>query len=80
MEKLKKKIASWSTTKKSFYFAILFMAAYVTTNLALNWISVTVDDTLTTEVFTTIRLIITSGGVLTGAKIIRNKDEKDEVE
>lgn len=80
MEKLRKKIASWSTTKKSFYFAILFMAAYVTTNLALNWISVTVDDTLTTEVFTTIRLIITSGGVLTGAKIIRNKDEKDEVE
>ena len=80
MEKLKKKIASWSTTKKSFYFAILFMAAYVTTNLALNWISVSVDDTLTTEVFSTIRLIITSGGVLTGAKIIRNKDEKDEVE
>lgn len=80
MEKLRKKIASWSTTKKSFYFAILFMATYVTTNLALNWISVTVDDTLTTEVFTTIRLIITSGGVLTGAKIIRNKDEKDEVE
>ena len=80
MEKLRKKIASWSTTKKSFYFAILFMAAYVTTNLALNWISVSVDDTLTTEVFTTIRLIITSGGVLTGAKIIRNKDEKDEVE
>ena len=74
MEKLKKKIASWSTTKKSFYFAILFMAAYVTTNLALNWISVTVDDTLTTEVFTTIRLIITSGGVLTGAKMIKKKD------
>lgn len=80
MNNLRKKIASWSTTKKSFYFAILFMAAYVTTNLALNWIGVTVDDTLTTEVFTTIRLIITSGGVLTGAKIIRNKDEKDEVE
>lgn len=80
MEKLRKKIASWSTTKKSFYFAILFMAAYVTTNLALNWISVSVDDTLTTEVFATIRLIITSGGVLTGAKMIKMKDEKDEVE
>lgn len=75
MEKLRKKIAGWSTTKKSFYFAILFMAAYVTTNLALNWISVSVDDTLTTEVFTTIRLIITSGGVLTGAKLIKKKDE-----
>ena len=80
MEKLKKKIAGWSTTKKSFYFAILFMVTYVAINLVLNWISVSVDDTLTTEVFTTIRLIITSGGVLTGAKIIRNKDEKDEVE
>lgn len=80
MKALKKKIESWSTTKKSFYFAILFMVAYVVTNLALNWISVSVDDTLTTEVFTTIRLIITSGGVLTGAKMIKNRNEKDEVE
>lgn len=80
MEKLRKKIANWSTTKKSFYFAIVFMAAYVATNLVLNWMSVSVDDALTAEVFTTIRLIITSGGVLTGAKMIKNNDKKDEAE
>lgn len=73
MKKLFEKIRSWNTTKKSFWFAVGFMLIYVAINMTLNWLDKSVDDTLTSETFETIRLIITAGGFLTGAKIAKGK-------
>lgn len=73
MKKLLNKISSWSTTKKSLYFALMACVVYTSANLTLNAKGASVDDTLTERFFDFLQTIAVAGGALSGAKIVKDK-------
>ena len=72
------KISSWKTTKKTLYAAIVSAAVYTAVNLIFNRSGVTVDDTLTENVFDFLKWTVVSGGAISGVKILKNAEGGEE--
>ena len=73
-----KKISGWKTTKKTLYAAIASAAVYTAVNLIFNRNGVSVDDTLTENVFDFLKWTVVSGGAISGVKILKNTDGGEE--
>lgn len=71
-----KKVLGWSTSKKSLYFALLAFVGYTVVNLIMNWKGMSVDDTLTDNVFDLLKTIVIASGALGGAKKVFTEDKK----
>lgn len=76
IKKIIKRVLGWSTSKKSLYFALLVFTGYTAVNLTMNWKSISVDDTLTENVFGLLKTIVIASGALGGAKKVFTEDEK----
>lgn len=73
-----KRIAKWKTTKKTLYAAFASAAVYTAINLLFNQNGVTVDDTLTENVFDFLKWTVVSGGAISGVKILKNAEGGEE--
>ena len=78
MKKVLKRIADWSTRKKSLYFSLAVFAGYTAVNLVLNWKGVSVDEILTEKVFDLLKTVIIASGALSGAKIVKGEEKGAE--
>ena len=70
----------WKTRKTTLIFSICFVVVYIVIGIIMGFKNLTLDSTLTTEVFSFFKWLTVTGCAITITKVVKGENDTDSEE